>query len=226
MLDILLKLFPTFEKTLPEFIQCIFATAEMVLISGGIAIVIGTIFGIILIVTARGAIMENSFIYNFLDKAINIIRSIPFMILMVLLIPVSRKIVGTGIGVKGVIIPLIAGTVPFYSRQIESAIAEVDKGLIEAAQAFGKNRIQIITGVYLRESIPSIVRVTSTTLVNLIGLTAMAGALGAGGLGDFAIRYGYQRGKTDMIWATVIVILLMISVIQLTGKLIIKETTH
>ena len=142
-------------------------------------------------------------IYNFLDKAIDIIRSIPFIILMVLLIPVSRAIVGTGSGVTG-----------SYG------------GLIEASEAMGFSPVEIIFGVYLKESIPGITRVTMITFVSLIGITAMAGAIGAGGLGDFAIRYGYQMGYRDMIWATVIIILLIISAIQFIGNLIIRKTTH
>ena len=145
---------------------------------------------------------------------------------MVLLIPVSRAIVGTGSGVQGAYVALIAGTVPFFSRQIETAISEVDTGLIEASQAMGATPFEIITRVYLRESIPSIARVTMITVINLIGLTAMAGAIGAGGLGDFAIRYGYQMNYTDMIWCTILIILVLISVIQLIGNLIIKKTSH
>ena len=143
-----------------------------------------------------------------------------------MIFPLSRMIVGTSIGVRGAIIPLIIGTVPFFSRQIETAVAEVDRGLIEASQAMGDSPMQTIFRVYLRESIPSIARVTMVTAVNLIGLTAMAGAVGAGGLGDFAIRYGHQRGMTDMIYASVIVILILVSIIQMIGNLIIHKTSH
>lgn len=170
--------------------------------------------------------MENHFVYNLIDKVINIIRSIPFIILIVLLFPISRAIVGTAIGVKGAIVPLIIGTVPFFARQIETAIAEVDKGLIEAAQSMGSSPLEIIFRVYLKESIPSIARVTMVTAVNLVGLTAMAGAVGAGGLGDFAIRYGHQLKLTDMTILTVLVILLIISIIQMIGNFIIRKTSH
>ncbi|MCH4285221.1 MULTISPECIES: methionine ABC transporter permease [Bacillota] len=226
MLDFLYTLAPNLELLGEELWKCTIETLQMVFVSGIISFIFGIIFGVILIVTRPGGILRNKVIYNILDKLINVIRSVPFLILMVLLIPVSRAIVGTGSGVQGAYVALIAGTVPFFSRQIETAISEVDTGLIEASQAMGATPFEIITRVYLRESIPSIARVTMITVINLIGLTAMAGAIGAGGLGDFAIRYGYQMNYTDMIWCTILIILVLISVIQLIGNLIIKKTSH
>lgn len=226
MTDILIQLFPNYARTGSEFIKSIMETLQMLALSGGISFLIGTFFGVVLIVTRKEGIMENKLVYSILDKVINIIRSIPFLILIVMLFPLSRMIVGTAIGVKGAIVPLIIGTVPFFARQIESAIAEVDLGLIEAAQSMGSSPLEIIFRVYLRESVPSIARVTMVTAVNLIGLTAMAGAVGAGGLGDFAIRYGHQLKMWDMVFLTVIVILMIVTVIQAIGNLIIKRTTH
>ena len=226
MLELWLTLFPNFQRAGDEFIKAIGQTLQMVGISGFVAFFFGLFFGVILIVTRKQGIMENTLVYNIIDKSINVIRSIPFIILIVLLFPISRALVGTAIGVTGAIVPLIIGTVPFFSRQIETAIAEVDKGLIEAAQSMGSSPIEIIFRVYLKESIPSIARVTMVTAVNLVGLTAMAGAVGAGGLGDFAIRYGHQLKLTDMTILTVIVILIIISIIQMIGNFIIKKTTH
>lgn len=226
MLEWIYQIFPHMEKFQSEFIASIFQTFWMVLFSGVISFFVGTFFGVVLIVTKKDGIMENRMIYNLIDKTINIIRSIPFIILIIMVIPISRILVGTGIGVKGAIIPLIFGTVPFFARQIETAIAEVDKGLIEAAQSMGSSPLELIFRVYLKESIPSIARVTMVTAVNLVGLTAMAGAVGAGGLGDFAIRYGHQRNMTDMTYACVLVILLIVSIIQMIGNMIIKKTTH
>ncbi len=226
MLNILIQIFPNFDRLWGEFVGSIGDTLQMVGISGGISFVLGTFFGVLLVVTRRGGILENRLVYNVIDKVINVIRSIPFLILIIMIFPLSRMIVGTSIGVRGAIIPLIIGTVPFFSRQIETAVAEVDRGLIEASQAMGDSPLQTIFRVYLRESIPSIARVTMVTAVNLIGLTAMAGAVGAGGLGDFAIRYGHQRGMTDMIYASVIVILILVSIIQMIGNLIIHKTSH
>lgn len=161
-----------------------------------------------------------------LDKVINFFRSIPFIILLACLFPLTRAIMGTAIGVQGAIIPLIFGTVPFFARQIESALAEVSPGLIEAAQSMGSGPLGIIFRVYLKESIAPIARVTTITAISLIGLTAMAGAVGAGGLGDFAIRFGYQRNQVDATYASVIVIVLIVGIVQAIGNLIVRKATH
>ncbi|MFV0393836.1 MAG: methionine ABC transporter permease [Coprobacillaceae bacterium] len=219
-------IFPNLEKASNELINSTFQTLQMLFISGILSFIFGILLGIALIVTRPKGILENRFIYNILDKLINIIRSIPFLILMVLLIPLSRSITGTAIGVLGSIIPLACGTIPFFARQVETALAEVDTGLIEASQAMGLSPSQIIIRVYLRESIPTITRVTMITAINLIGLTAMAGAIGAGGLGDFAIRYGHQQRQTDLLWLTIGIILVIVSIIQFIGNRIIKHTTH
>jgi len=220
------QLIPNWERGGAELISSTWATLEMTAIAGSIAFVLGTTFGVMLVVTKKGGILENAWIYNVLDLAINGIRSIPFLILMVLLIPLSRSVVGTGIGVIGAIIPLVFGTTPFFSRQIESAIAELDPGLIEASQSMGMSPWEIIFHVYLRESIPSIARVTQITAINLVALTTMAGAIGAGGLGDFAIRFGHQLGLTDLLWATIVVILIIVSIIQGAGNVVIKYTSR
>lgn len=225
-MSILYTLAPNLERLGGELLKCVGQTLKMLFVSGTIAFFLGLFFGVLLIVTKRGGILQNVAIYSFLDKAIDVIRSIPFIILMVILIPVSRAIVGTGSGVTGSYVALIAGTVPFFARQIESVLADVDSGLIEASEAMGFAPVEIIFGVYLKESIPGITRVTMITFVSLIGITAMAGAIGAGGLGDFAIRYGYQMNFRDMIWTTVIIILLIISAIQFIGNWIIRRTTH
>ncbi len=225
-MSILYKIAPHLESLGGELLTSLGQTFQMLLVSGVLAFFLGIFFGVLLIVAKKGGIMQNQILYSIIDKAIDVIRSIPFIILMVLLIPVSRAIVGTGSGVKGAYVALIVGTVPFFARQIESVLADVDKGLIEASQAMGFSPVEIIFSVYLKESIPGITRVTMITFVSLVGITAMAGAIGAGGLGDFAIRYGYQMGYTDMSWVTVIIILIIISVIQFVGNAVIKKTTH
>lgn len=225
-MSILYKIAPHLESLGEELFTSLGQTFQMLLVSGILAFFLGIFFGVLLIVAKKGGIMQNQILYSIIDKAIDVIRSIPFIILMVLLIPVSRAIVGTGSGVKGAYVALIVGTVPFFARQIESVLADVDKGLIEASQAMGFSPVEIIFSVYLKESIPGITRVTMITFVSLVGITAMAGAIGAGGLGDFAIRYGYQMGYTDMSWVTVILILIIISVIQFVGNAVIKRTTH
>ena len=201
-------------------------TIYMMFISGLISFVFGIIFGVILIVTSPSGILKNRFIYTLLGGLVNIFRSIPFVILLAALIPFTRIIIGSAIGTKGALVPLVFGTVPFFTRQIESALAEVDKGLIEAAESMGSSPLEIIFRVYLRESLPGIIRGTQITFISLIGLTAMAGAIGGGGLGDYAIRYGHQRGQTDVTYVTVFIILIMVSFIQSMGTFFIKKTTH
>lgn len=201
-------------------------TIYMMFISGLISFVFGIIFGVILIVTSPSGILKNRFIYTLLGGLVNIFRSIPFVILLAALIPFTRIIMGSAIGTKGALVPLVFGTVPFFTRQIESALAEVDKGLIEAAESMGSSPLEIIFRVYLRESLPGIIRGTQITFISLIGLTAMAGAIGGGGLGDYAIRYGHQRGQTDVTYITVFIILIMVSFIQSMGTFFIKKTTH
>lgn len=220
------ELIPNVIKKWPDLWVSFGETMYMMAVSGAISFVFGLILGVILTVTAPGRILQNKVVYNILDKVINIFRSIPFIILLAMLIPLTRLIVGRAIGTAGAIVPLIFGTVPFFSRQIESALVEVDHGLIEAAQAMGESPARIIFRVYLRESIPGIVRGTTITFISLVGLTAMAGAVGGGGLGDFAIRYGYNRNQVDITFATVIILVSVVSLIQALGNLIIKKTTH
>ena len=225
-MEALEKIIPNVMNKLGELWTSCGQTFYMVVFSGIISFFLGILIGSVLTVTAPGKIMANKAVYTIIDKVINVFRSIPFIILLAALIPLTRMVVGTAIGVKGAILPLIFGTVPFFSRQVESALAEVDNGLIEAAQSMGASPLEILWSVYLRESIPGIVRATTITLVSLIGLTAMAGAVGGGGLGDFAIRYGHQRNQVDTTYVTVIILLSAVSIIQSVGNIIIKKTTH
>ncbi len=225
-MSFLYKIAPNLELLQGELLKCLRQTFQMLLISGIIAFLVGLFFGVLLVVMKKGGLIQNVFLYKFLDKAIDILRSIPFIILMVLLIPVSRAIVGTGSGVTGSYVALVWGTVPFFARQIETVLSDVDHGVIEASEAMGFGPSEIIFSVYLKESIPGITRVTMITFVSLIGITAIAGAIGAGGLGDFAIRYGYQMHYRDMIWVTVAIILLIITILQGLGNIIIRKTTH
>lgn len=172
----------------------------------------------------KGGLLENAVVYRVLDIIINLLRSVPFIILLFLLIPLTRIISGTSIGVAGSIFPLIVGTVPFFSRQAEAALAGVSPGLIEAAQSMGCSKLGIIFRVYIRESIPALSRGITITLINLVGLTAMAGAVGAGGLGNFAYVQGVQRNYYDIIVAAVIVLVLIVQVIQIIGNIIAKKT--
>lgn len=226
MNDIIALLLPHIERLGPELVECFWQTATMVAVSGTIAWFLGVAIGVLLVITRKDGLWEKRWLFPFFDKSIDIIRSIPFIILIVLLIPLSRFLVGTGSGVTGSFVALVFGTVPFFARQIESVLSDLDDGLIEASQAMGFSIPQIVFGVYLRESIPGITRVTLITFVSFIGITAIAGAIGAGGLGDFAIRYGYQMGYRDMIWLTVIIILAVITIVQCFGQWIIRKTSH
>lgn len=220
------KLLPNAITKLPEIYKATGETLLMILVAGGISFVIGILLGVILVVTGKGNILENKPVYYVLEKIINITRSIPFIILMAAVIPLTRAIMGTAIGTRGSYVPLVFGTIPFFARQIESALSEIDKGVIEAAQSMGSSPVEIIFRVYLKESIPNIVRATTITFVSLVGLTAMAGSIGGGGLGDLAIRYGYQRYQVDITFVTVIILLIFVNIIQGAGNLIIKRTTH
>lgn len=226
MNEVITYFLPHIDRLGPELVECVWQTATMVAVSGTIAWFLGVAIGVLLVITRQGGLWQNSWIFLGLDKSIDIIRSIPFIILIVLLIPLSRFLVGTGSGVTGSFVALVFGTVPFFARQIESVLSDLDDGLIEASLAMGFSVPQIIFGVYLRESIPGITRVTLITFVSFIGITAIAGAIGAGGLGDFAIRYGYQMGYRDMIWLTVIIILAVITIVQCFGQWIIRKTSH
>ncbi|MDO6993649.1 methionine ABC transporter permease [Brachyspira innocens] len=226
MLDMMNNLMPNVMADLPRLYQSIIQTFVMLLYSGIISFFIGGFLGVLLIVTKKFGIMENILVYEVLSKVINFFRAIPFIILLAMLVPLTRFIMGTAIGVKGAIIPLIFGTVPFFARQIESALSEVNPGLVEAAQSMGSSPIAIIFRVYLKESIAPIARGTTITAISLIGLTAMAGAVGAGGLGTYAIQSGYYRNKLDIIYVSVILLVILVGIIQAIGNFVVKKATH
>ena len=225
-MELLEKIIPNVMANTDRLFNSIIATLQMTAWSGAVMFVLGMILGITLTVTADGNILQQRVVHQILDKVINVCRSVPFVIFIAILLPVTKAIMGTKIGVRGVIVPLVVASVPFFARQVESALANVSGGLIEAAQAMGKSPLEIIFTVYLRESIPAIARGTTITLINLIGLTAMAGYVGAGGLGDYAITWGYNYGHYDIIWVSVLFVILIVSVIQFIGNLIAKKNTH
>lgn len=207
------------------FISSIWETLLMLAWSGVFVFVLGGVLGVALTVTRAGGILENRPLWQVLDKVTNVFRSIPFIILLAALLPVSRLIMGTAIGVPGAIVPLVVGAIPFFARQVEVSLAEVDPGLIEAADAMGLAPLDIIWRVYLRESISSLARVTTVTLISLLNLTAMAGAVGAGGLGNFAIQYGKDRNQLDVIYVTVVVLVVMVSIIQIVGNAVARTSS-
>lgn len=226
MLEFLKGIMPNVVNLWNELLANTGVTIYMLLIAGGVAFLFGLLFGVLLVVTKKGGILENKYIYRVLDVLINIFRSIPFVILITFLIPLTRIVMGTPLGVRGAIFPLIIGTIPFLSRQIESALSQLDSGLIEAAVSMGASPIEIIFRVYLRESIPAIIRGTTITLISLLGLTAMVGVIAGEGLGNFVLQYGHARRMMDITYVSILIILLIVSVIQGVGNFIIKRITH
>ena len=209
-----------------EVLQSTWETLYMTLVAGLIAGILGVILGVILVVTEDGGILESRHLYNVLDKLVNIFRSLPFIILMALIVPFTRLVVGTSIGTTASIVPLVVATVPFYARQIQNALVEVDAGVIEAAQSMGASPGEIIFRVYLKEGLPGIIRVSSVTIINLIGLTAMAGAIGGGGLGNLAITRGYNRFQNDVTLVATIIILIIVFISQAIGNALVKKVSH
>ena len=195
-------------------------TLEMVFFSTVFSLFLGFPLGVLLCITNPLGITPRPVLNQIVSRIVNALRSFPFLILMILLIPLSRLIIGTGIGTEATIIPLSIAAAPFVARVIESALNEVDQGVIQAAKAMGSTTWQIIYKVLIPEAMPSIISGITLTIINLIGYSAMAGTIGGGGLGDLAIRYGYQRFRTDIMLATVIVILVLVEVIQLAGTLL------
>jgi D-methionine transport system permease protein len=182
-----------------------------------IAVVGGLPLGILLVLTDRGGLLQNVVANKVLGQVVNVARSMPFIILMVALMNFTRSITGTTIGREAAIVPLAIGAIPFFARLVETAVREVDGGLVEAVQAMGGNTWTVVRRVLVPESLPSLISSTTTTIVALIGYSAMAGTVGAGGLGDIAIRYGYQRFETELMWITVAILAVVISVIQFAG---------
>lgn len=226
MNEFLQKIMPNVVRFSDIFWESCQETIVMTLWSGAISLVIGIFLGVLLTVTKKGAIMENRAVWETVDKLVNFFRSIPFIILLVGLVPLSRLLMGSAIGVRGAIVPLVFGCAPFVTRQMETALADVDPGLVEAAQSMGLSNPDIIWRVYLKESIPGITRGITITVINLIGLTAMAGAVGAGGLGNFAIMYGHDRNMPDVTYTTVVVLVVLVTLIQAIGNRIAARNRH
>ncbi|MBB3648963.1 D-methionine transport system permease protein [Rhizobium sp. BK619] len=204
-------------------LRSLWETVLMTVASGVISLVAGLPLGLALVVTARGGIAENLWINRGLGAVINGFRSVPFIILLVALIPLTRLIVGTALGTWAAIVPLAIAATPYYARIAEVSLREVDRGLIDAVRAMGGNRWTIISEVLVPEALPGIVAGFTVTLVTLIGASAMAGAIGAGGLGDLAIRYGYQRFETSVMIAVVAVLIVLVCGIQWFGDRLVAK---
>ncbi|WP_337018106.1 methionine ABC transporter permease [Oceanobacillus massiliensis] len=206
------------EEWLPIFGEAVVQTFQMVIISLFFAVLIGIPLAILLILTRPGQSLENKWVYQILNLIINVIRSVPFIILLFFILPFTKLLVGVTIGVKGVIVPLVINAAPYIARLIESALLEVDNGVIEAYKAMGIKTRQIIWNVMLREARPAIILGLTIATVSLIGATAMAGLVGAGGLGDLAYRFGHLRYEVDVMYVTVIILIIIVQGIQSIGN--------
>ncbi|WP_186369623.1 methionine ABC transporter permease [Yersinia alsatica] len=209
--------------TLDQFIQALHDTLVMVSISLVIGSLIGIPLGILLVVTRPGGLIKNRVFYNILNPVINIIRSLPFIILMVAIIPLTRLIVNTTIGTPGAIVPLIIFIAPYIGRLVENSLLDVNPGILEAAKSMGATPLQAIWYFLLPEALSSLILALTTATIGLIGATAMAGTVGGGGIGDLAITYGYQRFDTFVTVTTAIVLIITVQLIQSLGNLFARK---
>lgn len=220
------KLFPNVIEFASDFPQAIIDTLIMLIVSGLISVIIGIFLAVVVVITRKDGLKENEPVFWILDKIINLFRSIPFIILIPTVAVLSRALFGTTIGIEGALVPLVIGTAPFVARQMESAIMEIDPGIIEASIAMGLSTKEIIFDVYLRENIPGMIRGLTISFIALVGQIAIVGSVGAGGLGDMAIRYGLQRSMGDITFVVIILILILISIVQAIGDKLVEKTTH
>ena len=205
-------------EMMPLLTKALGETIYMVAISMLIASAIGIPLGVLLHVTAKGEFLDAPMVNRSIGAVVNAVRSIPFIILMVAIIPLTRLIVGSAIGTTAAMVPLVIASVPFIGRQVETSLREVPRGLVEAALSMGATPMQIITRVLLPESMPGIVSQLTTVIIALVGESAMAGAIGGGGLGDLTIRYGYQRFRPDIMIATVVILIVLVQLVQFLGN--------
>ena len=206
--------------------QATLETLYMVACSTALGTLFGIPVGVLLVVTAPGHILPNAFVHRITGVIVNIGRSVPFIILMIAIIPFTRMIAGTSIGTTAAIVPLTVSAIPYVARLVESALSEVDMGVIEAAESMGATPLQIIWKVLLPESLPSLVLGITITTVSLVSYSAMAGAIGGGGLGDLAIRYGYQRFRSDIMLQTVVVLVVLVQLVQMAGNALARRLDH
>lgn len=205
------------------------ATLDTLAMLGGsmvLTVALGLPLGVILFLTGKGQMLDNRVANGALSLLVNILRSVPFVILLIVMIPLTVALVGTSLGVAGAIPPLVAGAAPFFARLVETALREVDKGVIEASFAMGARRRQVVLGALLPEALPGLIAAATVTAIALVSYTAMAGVVGAGGLGDLAIRFGYQRFQTDVMVVTVVLLLVLVQALQMVGDGVVRRVSH
>ena len=205
------------------------ASWDTLLMLGGsmaLTVLFGVPLGVLLYLSGRGRLAANPALNAVLSLIVNILRSVPFIILLIVMLPVTVMLVGTSLGVAGAIPPLVVGAAPFYARLVETALREVDRGVVEASQAMGASTFQIVTRALLPEALPGIIAGATVTAIALVSYTAMAGVVGAGGLGDLAIRFGYQRFQTDVMVVTVVLLLVLVQALQMLGDRLVAAVSH
>ncbi len=205
------------------------ATLDTLLMLGGsmvLTVILGVPLGVLLYLSGKGRLAANPVLNAVLSLLVNVLRSVPFIILLIVMLPVTVLLVGTSLGVAGAIPPLVVGAAPFYARLVETALREVDTGVVEATQAMGGSTFQIVTRALLPEAMPGIIAGATVTAIALVSYTAMAGVVGAGGLGDLAIRFGYQRFQTDVMVVTVVLLLILVQVLQMIGDRLVVGVSH
>lgn len=225
-MEFLFQIIPNVMNNLDSLWIATVETMQMLIYTSIFSAPFGIALGVIMVVCREDGIMKNKPIWWICDKIINLFRCIPFMLLVFAMFPVTRALVGTTLFVKGAIPPLVVGTIPFFARQIESSLLEIDSGLIEASQAMGDSPMQTIFRVYLKESIPSMIRSVSITMIALIGNSTICGAFGAGGLGSYAYNHGYIRHEYDVIYFVLFLLLLITTMIQSLSERLYKKVTH
>ena len=205
------------------------ACLDTLIMLGGsliLTIALGLPLGVLLFLTGQGRLAQNRVANAVLGIVVNILRSVPFIILLIVMIPLTVMLVGTSLGVAGAIPPLVVGAAPFYARLVEGSLKEVDRTTIEAVQAMGATTRQIVTGALIPEALPGLIAGATVTAVALVSFTAMAGVVGAGGLGDLAIRFGYQRFQTDVMVVTVVLLVVLVQIIQYAGDALARHFTR
>ena len=214
------------EAMVALFLKGIWETLAMTFVSGFFGFVVGLPIGVVLYISRPGQIVENNRVYRITSALVNIFRSIPFIILLVWMIPFTRLLVGTSIGLQAAIVPLTVGAAPFIARMVENALLEIPTGLIEASRAMGATPMQIIRKVLLPEALPGLVNAATITLITLVGYSAMGGAVGAGGLGQIGIQYGYIGYNATVMNTVLILLVILVFLIQISGDRIVKAVTH
>ncbi|MGF6091869.1 methionine ABC transporter permease [Pseudomonas sp. 18173] len=209
-----------------EVAEACLDTSSMLGVALGCTVLLGLPLGVLLYLTGQRQLLESPRLYRLLSVLANVLRSMPFIILLIVLIPVTTLVTGTSLGVRGAIPPLVVGCTPFFARLVESALREVDRGLVEAVQSMGASTAQIILYTLLPEARTGLIAAVTVTAIVLVDYTAMAGVVGGGGLGDLAIRFGYQRFQTDVMVVTVLLLILLVQALQMSGDRLVRHYTR